>query len=181
MKIITITDEAKTVVAALLNKSLLIEYDFILNYPRIIDYIVNYEKIKDEMLIKDLDKLGRDSLSHFSKMESLLKRLGSEPAWQINVFPRIIDVFDILEKQLEKEKNVHKIFADAKKVTMDNKVQADGREFFGKFIKMTDGISEDVITADEIINTLDRLITDEQYHIRIVENSIATLKALVKK
>ena len=48
MEIVTITDKAKKAIADLCNKSVVVEYDMMLNYPRIIDHIVNFEEIKDE-------------------------------------------------------------------------------------------------------------------------------------
>ncbi len=46
-EIVTITDQAKKAISELCNESVVTEYDMILNYPRIIDHIVNFEKIKD--------------------------------------------------------------------------------------------------------------------------------------
>ena len=181
MEIITITNEAKSAISTLCNKSVVVEYDMLLNYPRIIDHIINYEKIKDELLIKDLDKLGSDSLRHFNKMFNLVSQLGYEPVWQTSVLPRVIDVLEILERQLGKEKLVRDIYRDAKRIAMNSKTKVKGREFFGKFLRVKDAIPEDVITADEIISTFDRLILDEERHARIVEDSIATLNALMKR
>ena len=64
MEIETITDDAKIAISGILNRSLLVEYDFILNYPRIIDRLVNYDDIHDEQLIGDLDRLGKESMKH---------------------------------------------------------------------------------------------------------------------
>ena len=76
MEIVTITDEAKRAIAKLCNESVIVEYEMILSYPRIIDHIVNFEKIKDEQLVKDIDKLGKDSLRHFTKMDEMIRDLG---------------------------------------------------------------------------------------------------------
>lgn len=181
MDIVTITDEAKNAIAALYNKIILVEYDMILGYPRIVDYITNFEKIRDKQLINDLGLLGRDSLQHFQKMDSLITRLGYQAGWQIPILPRLVDVLDILEKQLEKENLARDTYREAKKVVMNNKTTVRGREFFGKFVRIRSGVDEDVVPADELINTLDRLILDEQRHARIVIDSIATLRMLLKK
>ncbi len=181
MDIVTITTDAKNAIAALFNKTILVEYDMILGYPRIIDHITNFEKIKDRQLINDIDLLGRDSLRHFQKMDNLITRFGFQTAWQTPILPRLVGVVDVLEKQLEKENLVRDIYREAKKVAMNNKTTIRGREFFGKTFRVRSGIDEDVITADEIINTLDRVIMDEERHARIVKDSIATLNMLMKK
>lgn len=182
MEIVTITEDAKQAIAALLNKSILVEYDMILNYPRIIDHITNYEEIKDETLTKDLDKLGRDSLRHFGKIDNLISQMGYQPSWQTTVFPRIIDALEILEEQLEKERLARDLYLEAKGIAMKNKTRAKGREFFDKFTrKMKGELEEDIVSADEIISTLDRLILDEEHHATVVEDSIATLKMFMEK
>lgn len=181
MDIVTITTDAKNAIAALLNKSILVEYDMILGYPRIIDHITNFERIKDKQLINDIDQLGRASLQHFSKTDNLISRFGSKTAWQIPILPRLVEALDILEKQLEKENLARDIYRDAKKVVMNNRTTIRGREFFGRTFRVKSGIDEDVITADEIIYTLDHLIMDEERHARIVKDSIATLNMLMKK
>jgi len=182
MEIVTITEDAKKTIAALLNKTILVEYEFILNYPRVIEHITNYEKIKDETLINDLDRLGRDSLRHFGKIDNLITQLGYQSSWQTTVFPRIIDALDIFERQLEKEKVVREIYLEAKRIAMKNKTGANGREFFDKFTRKIKGeIEEDIVIADELISTLDRIALDEKHHTEVLEDSIATLKMLMAK
>jgi len=78
----------------------------ILNYPRAIDHIVNYEKIRDEQLINDLNKLGKDSVGHFNKISNLISKLGYEATWKTGVCSRIVDVMECLTEQVEKEKRV---------------------------------------------------------------------------
>ena len=181
MEIITITDEAKRAIANLCNKATEIEYDMILNYPRIIEQITSYEEMSDEQLVKDLDKLGRDSLVHFSKMDNMITRLGSEMTWQTHVLPRVVDVLDILKKQLGKEKFALETYKEAKNIALKNQQKVKVRGFFGKLLRIKDTEEGEIITTDEVINTLDRLISDETNHARVVEDSIATLNMLMSK
>ena len=181
MEIITLTGEAKKAISNLCNNVIEVEYDMLLNYPKIIEYITSYEKISDEQLVKDLDKLGRDSLVHFSKVDNMTSRLGSGAVWQTHVLPRVIDVLDILSKQLEKEKFALETYKEAKNIALRNQKKVKVSEFFGKFLHIKDTEKEEIITADEVINTLDYLITDETNHIRVVEDSIATLNMLMSK
>lgn len=181
MDIVTVTDKAKSAISEILGAAVSIEYDMILNYPRLIDRLVNYQKIEDEALIKGLEQLGRDSLRHFGVTDSLMARMGYESAWEISAFPRLADILEILEKQLGKERAVRDMYRDAQRIAANNKAKVRGKEFFGKYVRIRESIPEDVVTADEIINTLDRIIRDEERHARVVEDSIATLKMLMKR
>jgi len=183
MDVMTITDNAKAAVSDLCNKAILVEYDIIFSYPKIIEHITNFEKIKDDQLIHDIEILGKDSLSHYKTMDTLITRLGYKPAWQSGILPTIVDVRDLMENQLNKERLVRDTYREAKHIVLNDKQQKKvrAREFFGKIIRIRDGIGEDIITADEIIYSLDRLIIDEERHARSVEDSIATLNMYLKK
>jgi len=179
MEIMTITDEAKKAIADLCNKAVLIEYDMILNYPRAINHIVNYEEIRDEQLINDLNTLGNDSLGHFNKIGNLVSELGHKSIWEIGACDKISDVLECLTHQVEKEKMAVKTYQDARRIALNNKTKVKGRDFFGKLIRVRDSVAEDVITADEVISILDRIILDEERHVRIAEDSVATYQHLL--
>ena len=178
MEIVTITDQAKKAISELCNKSVVTEYDMILNYPRIIDHIVNSEKIKDGQLTKDIDKLGKESLGHFCIVDGMIRSLGAEIVWLPSTLPRLVSVTNVLEKQLENEKTVRDLYTEARKIAMANKTTVKVGGVFNVF--RTKDISErDIIPFEQIIRNLDRLILDETRHIRIVEDSMATHKAIV--
>ena len=180
MEIVTITDEAKQAIAKLCNESVVVEYDMILNYPRIIDHIVNFEKIKDEQLIKDLNRLGLESIGHFSKMKGMIENLGSDMAWLTSTLPRLVGVLDILDMQLGKEKAARDLYTEAKKIAIANKITVKVGGGFSLF-RRTDISEKDVVPFEQIISDLDRLIVDEERHIKIVEDSIATFKTLMSR
>jgi len=177
----TITDDAKSAVAGLCNKAILVEYDIIFCYPKLIDHITNFEKIKDDQLVHDIEILGRDSLGHYKVMDTLVTRLGYEPAWQTGVLPRLVDILNVMEAQYNKEILARDTYREAKKIVLDNKKKVRTRELFGKIIRVKDGVGEDIITADEIVNTLDRLILDEERHARLVKDSMATINMYLKR
>ena len=181
MDIITITDDAMKAVADLCNKAILVEYDIIFNYPKLIDHITNFEKIKDDPLIHDIEILGKDSLGHYKIMDTLITRLGQQPAWQIGILPTVVDILNVMEAQLTKEIVARDTYRQAKSIVLNNKKKVRVREFFGKIIRVRDGIGEDIITADEILNILDRLIADEERHARLVKDSMATLTMYLKR
>ena len=177
-EIVTITDQAKKAISELCNESVVTEYDMILNYPRIIDHIVNFEKIKDEQLTRDIEKLGRESLRHFGIIDGMIRSLGAEAVWLPSTLPRLVGVTSVLEGQLEKEKIVRDLYTEARKIAIANKTTVKVGGVFNLF-RAKDISEEDIIPFEQIISNLDRLILDEMRHIKIVEDSIATHKALM--
>ena len=177
-EIVTITDQAKKAIAELCNESVVTEYDLILNYPRIIDHMVNFEKIKDDQLVKDIDKLGRESLGHFSIIDRMIRSLGAETVWLTSTLPRLVGVDYILGQQLEREKTARDLYTEARKIAIANNVTVKVGGIFNLF-RGKDIAEEDVIPFEQIIHNLERLVLDEIRHIKIVENSIATHKVLM--
>jgi len=181
MDTMTITDEAKGAVAGLCNKAILVEYDVIFGYPKLIDHIANFEKIKDDQLVHDVEILGKDSLTHYRTMDHLITRLGYTPAWQAGVLPTIVGILDVMEAQLEKERLARDTYLEAKKIARESQKKIRARSFYGKIITVRSGVGEDVLTTNEIVSSLDRLIMDEERHARIVEDSMATLNMYLKR
>jgi bacterioferritin (cytochrome b1) len=181
MKIETIKESGKKAIVELLNKQLQVEYAKILNYPRIIDKLIIVDKINDEQLNKDLERLGRDSTRHLGSLGELIIQLGGKPFWVIDVVDRLVDVDNLLDHQLKKEKLALSLCQEAKREAEKNKVKVQVRDFFGRLIRMEDELPYDVVNASDVISTLDRIIIDEQRHIKLVHNSIATLNMLMNK
>ena len=173
MEVETIKENGKKAIVDLLNKSLQVEYSFILNYPRIIDNLVII-KIHDEQLIKDLEHVGKESTR-------LIVQLGGEPKWQIEVIDRMVDVDRMLVQQLGKEKLALSLCQQAKHLAEQNRAKVKVKDFFGRLIRMQDELPIDVVNINDVISVLDRIIIDEKKHIRLVEDSIATLNVLMNK
>ena len=98
----------------------------------------------------------------------------------ISTLPRLVGVDYVLEKQAEKEKTVRDLYAEARKVAVTNKTTVKVGGIFNLF-RGKDISEKDIISYEEIVRNLDRLILDETRHIRIVEDSVATHKALLSK
>ncbi len=130
MKIESIKESAKKAIIELLNKQLQVEYAFIINYPRIIDKLIAVDKINDEQLNKDLERLGKDSTRHLGSVGQLIVQLGGEPMWQIEVIDRLVDVDNLLDHQLKKEKVALSLCQEAKRVAERNKVKVKVRDFY---------------------------------------------------
>ena len=180
MEYLTITEEAKYAVGAICNETLVTEYDFILSYPRIIDNMVNNNKITDKQLLDDIETLGKDSLTHFGIVDNMVQRLGAKTAWSFNTLPRSVDIIDVLESQYEKEKSAHYLYNEARKVANANKTTIKTGGIFNMF-RLREIQESEIIPLDFIISRLDRLITDENRHMRIVVDSLATFKSLLRK
>ncbi|MFC1921269.1 hypothetical protein ACFLYQ_06070 [Chloroflexota bacterium] len=180
MEIITISDEAKRGIAALCNKAVVLEYDFILNYPRIIDHIRNFEHIIDEQLLKDIELLGLESLGHFSKVEKIITSLGGKMDWMANMLPRLVGVEDMLGMQLAKEREACNLYTESRQIALNNKTSVKVGGFINNLLGK--GITElDILPLDIIVNDLDRLISEEERHARIAEDIIATHKSIISK
>ena len=180
-EVVTVTDEAKIAIGGLLNQALLVEYSFILNYPRIIDRLVLYDKIEDEQLVADIDRLGSESLKHFNDAVKLIEKLGGEPTWQLGIVERLDNAEKLLAQQLEKEKKALELYKHAKLVATKSTRKIKAQDFFGRLIRLEQELPQGVVEVDEIIRLLDREIIDESNHIRMVKNSIATLDMLMSK
>jgi len=170
----TLRKDDKKSVAEKLNRALQVEYDLIFNYPRVIDKLVNINKIHDERLNSIIEVLGIESLRHFTEVDNLIVKLGGETQWRIEVIDGLVGVEEILAMQLEREKRVASWYTSAKRIVEQNKVKAGG--VLGKLTGSSGVLPEDFIDANEIINTLDRIIRDEKRHAMLVKNSINTLK-----
>ena len=180
MEVETLTDDGKIILIGLLDKALIIEYDFILNYPRMINKLVNYDKINDEMLINNLERLGSESMKHFNYGIALIEKLGGEPKWQIETIERLEEVEDLLIKQLEKEKEAISIYRTAILAVRKNKQNTKVKEFFNMLIHANDNLPIQ-ITISELIERLNIELAEENNHVKLVEDSIAILQIYSKK
>ena len=177
----TIRDSAKEAIVDLLNKSLQVEYGMILNYPRIIDKIVAIDEIHDEQISSDLEYLGKSSVQHVGLIGQLILELGGEPAWRIDTIDRMVDVGSMLVQQLAKEKAAQSVYQEARRIAEKNQGKTKVRDFLGKFTRMRDEADDDVVKASDVISVLERLASEEQTHIRLAEDTIATLNMLTGK
>ena len=181
MEIETIKEEAKKNIAALCNKSIKVEYDMILNYPRVVESILNYHKIQDQQSIDEMNKLGKDSLDHYNIISNIVTKLGYQPELHITICERIPDILDCLNKQLEKEKTVRDIYKQIVEIAKRNRTKVKIGGFFGIFNQARCSLEAEVITADEVIDTFTRLSQQEAYHARMVEDLVGAMSMHINK
>jgi len=96
-KVDRITENGKRAIVNLLNQSLQVEYDMILNYPRMLDQLVSIDRVPNQKFIWDLERLGKESFKHAGITGQLIAQLGGEPQWDIKVVERMIDVGSMLK------------------------------------------------------------------------------------
>lgn len=175
----TLKEDGKKSVVAKLNRALQVEYDLIFNYPRMVDKLVNIDKIHDEILNSTIEALGIESLRHFTEVDNLIVKLGGETQWRLEIMDGLVGVEEILAAQLKKEKWVVSWYTSVKRIVEQNKVKAGG--FLGRLTGNSGILPEGFIDANEIVNIMDRLIGDEKRHAILVEEAINTLKTLMNK
>jgi rubrerythrin len=175
METMSIKKEAQEAIVGLLNKAIQVEYAVILNYPRMIDNLVEVRHIEDEQLNKDIETIGKDSFRHSGTVAQLIDQCGGECAWDVQVVSRLPDMQSMLQEQLKREKTAVQVYTEAKKIAEKNQTKAKTGGFLNKLL---DKVETSPVNADEVIRTIDRIIMDEQRHIRLCEDSIATLEML---
>ena len=168
-----ITENGKKTIVDLLNKSLQVEYGFIVNYPRLIDQMVNIDEIPDKQLPEDLERLGKASFRHAGEVIQLIGRLGGEPDWRVEPIDRIVDMGSMLAQQLKKEKLAQSIYQKAKHVAEQSQVKSGG--FLGRLRTLSNPELRNVTERSDTIRILEHLAAQEYTHIRLVEDIIAVL------
>ncbi|MFC1900992.1 hypothetical protein ACFLYN_05305 [Chloroflexota bacterium] len=178
MEIVSITEEAKAGIVALCNRAVTLEYVMIVNYPRIIDHIRNFEKIEDAQILQDIDSLGRESLGHFNKVDRIVNYLGGTIRWEADMLPRLVGVEDMLGIQLDKEREALATYTQAKEIALNNKKNIKIGGFMDRLLGKD---LSTVIPLSQVVNDLNMLISDEDRHARLAEDIIATHKSLISK
>lgn len=179
MAIETISKDAKKSIIQLLNRLLQVEYDLLFSYPVVIDKLVNIDGINDEQIISALEVTGKDSRRHFDEVDKLIKKLGGETMWHIDVLDGLVDVEEILVWQLERENWAVSWYKAVKKAAEQNKVKV--RDFHGRSVVSSDELPEDFVDVNDIISLCERNILDEERHQRFVRDSIDRLRMLINK
>lgn len=175
-----ITESAKHAIVDILNRIVPTEYSFILNYPRIIDQIVKIEGVTDQQLVADLEHLGKASAAHLVTIGQLAARLGGETVAPIDPIERMVDLDSLGEQQLAGEKDAMRLYLEAKQLAEDNPVRSTG---LGERLRAIFGADPDPDPAPrgETIRLLEHLASQERTHARIVEDSLATFRAMRKR
>ncbi len=165
-------------IVGLLRHSMEIEYAFIVNYPRLIDQLVNIDRSRDEQIIKQIESLGKRSVQHLGWTATMIKDLGGEPLWEIGVIDRMVDVAAMFQAQAKKEEEALSQFQLTKKVAEQNQVK-------GLLTKIKavlgDVISNETVSRSSIIRLLEQLVREEQAHVGMAQMLILELNLQTEK
>ena len=107
----------------------------------------------------------------------LIERLGGKPQFPIQVIDRIVDIPALLLQQPEQEKAAQSLFQQARNVAEQNQV----RGVLAK-MKATLALSpSDVKGRSSTIHILERMASDEEAHIKVVQGIISALNIHMQK
>ncbi len=122
----------------LLRRTLEVEYQFIVHYPRLA------KKIPDEELASKLQILGQDSIKHADVVSSTISKLGSiAPIPTVAALPEPLDLKNFLRKQLELEKLA---------LSLHTKVESIAKELVFSFRQITEQEQWHIKIVEEIIS-----------------------------
>ena len=172
-------EDVRKRIVELLNRSLQLEYDFLFGYPRVIDKLVNIDKIHDKQIVEAIEVVVKESLIHFDDIDKIIGQLGGKTIWHINVVGWLADVEECLLQLLDKENLVISWYQASKQVAERSKVKAGG--LLSKLTASTDKLSEDFIDVNKLIGILDRHIIEEEGHIRLITDAVNKLRMLKNK
>ena len=168
-KVDRVTEGGKKAIVDLLNKSIQVEYGMILNYPRVLDQIINIDTTQSEEFINNVERLGKDSFRHATIVSKLIEELGGEPEFEVVVIDRMIDIHSMLVEQLAKEKLAMSIYKEAKMIAQNSQAEAKG--LFGRQFSIRE-VPRIYTSRSKLIEILAGLEADEASHIKRVENAL---------
>ncbi len=176
----TISKDGKKLLIAVLKKAIQVEYDLIFNYPRVIDSFIKFDKINDERFLSDVETIGKDSLRHLNWDVDIIESLGGEYDWNINAVERYYDVNERRGQQLEKEKAAAGLYKQAIRLVRENIVKEKVEDISGKLINTgRRGLREEVRKASELVGILERIELEEEKHVRMIQDLLATYDFLM--
>ena len=134
-------DDSKHTLIDRLNQALRLEYTLIIHYP----YLNNF--VKDGEIKELIGELGATSIHHADVVASIISKLGGTPNWSFEPLPGMVDIEQLFQKQLAKERmalQLHK----------------------GSAEMMAPGPDRDALQA---------LAKEEEYHVQIAERILSIL------
>ncbi len=164
-----ITEEGKEAIVDLLNKGIHVEYGMVMNYPRILDQVVNIDKSQSEEFSNNAERFGKDSFRHSTIVAKLIEELGGEPEFEMLAIDRMVDIHSLLVEQLGKEKLAESLYKEARLIAQNN--QAKEKGLFGKLMSIREEPKKE-ISRSEVIEKLERLELDEMGHAKRVETML---------
>lgn len=168
-----LSESARRPMIVLLNKSLEMEYAHTINYPRLIDRLLNTDERPDpdSRLRRSLEALGKKSAEHLHWTARLIEDLGGEPQWRITTTDRIVDAPAMLLAQLENEKASVALFEQAKNVAE----HPPGGLLVRMKTMLDGGPGHATGKKSSTIRLLEQMSRDEEEHVARLKNIISEL------
>ena len=173
-----VVDSTKQAILIFLHKSLEMEYACTIDYPRIIDILVNGDQVPDPdyKLRRSLETLAEQSVEHLHATAKLIEALGGKPQWRTPAPKRIAEVHTSLLAQLESEKASVALFEQAKNIGAGGPM--------GLFAKVKAAIGSSATRASKknsTIRLLNRLSQEEQAHVAVLKSLVSELNIQTEK
>ena len=108
----------------------------------------------------------------------MIEHLGGKTLWRVNVIERMIDVDRLFVQQLQREKASQTMYQEAKRIAQDNPVRST---VLGERLRAAFGADPDPAPRGETIRLLEHLASEEETHARLVEDILATYRAMPKR
>ncbi len=167
-----LTQDAKRSIVIILSKCLELEYLYTVNYPRLIDQLIDNGQVPDpdSRLRRDLESLGKKSAEHLHWTARLIEDLGGEPQWQTAAIDRIADAHALLLAQLENEKASVALLQQAQNVA-----RFDSGDVLAKMKAMLGTAPGHITERGKTIRLLEQISRDEEGHVALLKNLISEL------
>jgi len=168
-----ITEDGKKAIVGLLNEAMGTEYSHIVNYPRFIDHLINFDKMPEGSIPPSLEHLGKDSVRHLGETIKLIEELGGKPQWEIVIVARLPDPRYEISKQMKKEELSLSLWRQAKSVAEQSQVKGLGGILWS--IRALRGLLDEAVGRNDVIRILGEMAKDEEHHIMLLQDAISAL------
>ncbi|MBI4297881.1 MAG: hypothetical protein HY676_05050 [Chloroflexi bacterium] len=162
----------------MLNRTLALEYRFIVSYPRLIDRMVDVEKTvdKESEVVKILKQLGQESVYHCDYVMRIIRALGGEPTFNFEIIADMPDIVHHCEEQLEREMLTLAIYRRAKSLAEDRIRANVWHRVANRLASLLFRRASQPTTKGPILELLEKLIAAERSHVEKMDKVIRILQ-----
>ena len=177
MEHIAITKKARSEITDICKATIAIEYEILLGYPKIVDHLRKFEDSPDSSLLTNYDLLGKESLKHYTIIDELIRKLGSEMTIVSSIPPQIEDIVNYARTLLEKEKTTRDLYVSARNIAKNKEKIVKRGRLFNLFRANNESASESSF-INQITLKFDSIIKEKEFHIELAKKSLETLRRM---
>jgi len=174
---IAITKKARSEITDICKATIAIEYEILLGYPKIVDHLRKFEDSPDSSLLTNYDLLGKESLKHYTIIDELIRKLGSEMTIVSSIPPQIEDIVNYARTLLEKEKTTRDLYVSARNIAKNKEKIVKRGRLFNLFRANNESASESSF-INQITLKFDSIIKEKEFHIELAKKSLETLRRM---